>query len=84
MSDADWKRRPEGGGRAAVRLIAAIAHQQHELVATEACQQGVVIALLLHRNRDPLGELRPVTDVATVAALASGVRDIFVHHAIKD
>ena len=25
MSDADWKRRPEGGGRAAVRLIAAIA-----------------------------------------------------------
>ena len=25
MSDADWKRRPEGGGRAAIRLIAAIA-----------------------------------------------------------
>ncbi len=25
MSDADWKRRPEGGGRAAVRLIATIA-----------------------------------------------------------
>ena len=25
MSDADWKRRPEGGGRAAIRLIAGIA-----------------------------------------------------------
>ena len=37
-----------------------------------------------HGGGDPLAELRPVTDVATVAALAADVRSVFVHAAIKD
>ena len=37
-----------------------------------------------HGGGNPLAELRPVTDVATVAALADSIRTIFVHGAIKD
>ena len=43
------------------------------------------IAMLDHHGAgDPLAELSPVTDAATVAALAESVRSIFVHGAIKD
>ena len=43
------------------------------------------IAMLDHHGGgDPLAELRPVTDAATVSRLAAGVRNIYVHHAIKD
>ncbi len=43
------------------------------------------IAMLDHHGGgDPLAELRPVTDAATVSRLAAGVRSIYVHHAIKD
>ncbi len=37
-----------------------------------------------HGGGDPLGELRPVTDADTVAALTEAVRSVFVHAAIKD
>ncbi len=37
-----------------------------------------------HGGGDPLGDLRPVTDAETVAQLASGVRAVFAHTAIKD
>ncbi len=37
-----------------------------------------------HGGGNPLAELQPVTDVATVAALADSIRTIFVHGAIKD
>ena len=43
------------------------------------------IAMLDHHGvGDPLAELSPVTDAATVAALAESIRSIFVHGAIKD
>ncbi len=37
-----------------------------------------------HGGGDPLGELRPVTDAETVAALAAEVRSVFAHAAVKD
>lgn len=37
-----------------------------------------------HGGGNPLADLQPVTDVATVAALADSIRTIFVHGAIKD
>ena len=37
-----------------------------------------------HGGGDPLGELQPVTDAATVASLTRSIRAIFVHGAIKD
>jgi MoxR-like ATPase len=43
------------------------------------------IAMLDHHGGgDPLAELRPVTDAATVADLAARVRTVYVHAAIKD
>jgi MoxR-like ATPase len=43
------------------------------------------VAMLDHHGAgDPLADLQPVTDVATVAGLAETVRTIFVHGAIKD
>ncbi len=43
------------------------------------------IAMLDHHGGgDPLGELQPVTDADTVAALTDAVRAVFVHTAIKD
>ncbi len=43
------------------------------------------IAMLDHHGGgDPLGELQPVTDADTVAALTDAVRSVFVHTAIKD
>ena len=43
------------------------------------------VAMLDHHGAgDPLADLQPVTDVATVAGLAETVRTLFVHGAIKD
>ncbi|WP_413774462.1 AAA family ATPase [Micropruina sonneratiae] len=43
------------------------------------------VAMLDHHGAgDPLAELRPVTDVATVAALTASARSIYAHRAIKD
>jgi predicted LPLAT superfamily acyltransferase len=48
MSDADWKRRPEGGGRAAIRLIAAIARHGGRGIA-RLCQYPITGYFLLVR-----------------------------------
>ncbi len=37
-----------------------------------------------HGGGDPLGELRPVTDAETIAALAAEVRSVYAHPAVKD
>ena len=43
------------------------------------------VAMLDHHGAgNPLAELHPVTDVATVAALSESIRTIYVHGAIKD
>lgn len=43
------------------------------------------IAMLDHHGSgDPLADLSPVTDSATIATLAESIRSIFVHGAIKD
>ncbi|MQP76198.1 acyltransferase [Stenotrophomonas sp. MYb238] len=51
MSEADWKRRPEGGGRAAIRLIAGIAHHGGRGIA-RLCLYPITAYFLLVRGAE--------------------------------
>lgn len=51
MSDADWKRRPEGGGRAAIRLIAGIARHGGRGIA-RLCLYPITAYFLLVRGSE--------------------------------
>ena len=51
MSDADWKHRPEGGGRIAVRLIAAIARHGGRRIA-RLCLYPITAYFLLVRGSE--------------------------------
>jgi len=51
MSEADWKRRPEGGGRAAIRLIAGIARHGGRGVA-RLCLYPITAYFLLVRGAE--------------------------------
>jgi predicted LPLAT superfamily acyltransferase len=51
MSEADWKRRPEGGGRAAIRLIAGIARHGGRGIA-RLCLYPITAYFLLVRGAE--------------------------------
>ncbi len=51
MNDADWKRRPEGGGRAAIRLIGAIARHGGRGIA-RLCLYPITAYFLLVRGSE--------------------------------
>jgi len=51
MNDADWKHRPEGGGRAAIRLIAAIARHGGRGIA-RLCLYPITAYFLLVRGAE--------------------------------
>lgn len=51
MSDIDWKRRPEGGGRAAIRLIGAIARHGGRGIA-RACLYPITVYFLVMRGAE--------------------------------
>ncbi|WP_305805750.1 acyltransferase [Stenotrophomonas sp. YIM B06876] len=51
MSEVDWKRRPEGGGRAAIRLIAGIARHGGRGIA-RLCLYPITVYFLLMRGAE--------------------------------
>ena len=75
MNEADWKQRPEGGGRFAIRLIAAIARHGGRGIA-RACLYPITAYFLLVRGSERRASR---AYLSRVLGRRAGVRDVARH-----